>query len=119
MHWNYFRFCIGPVPDHWFDICDETGLLIQNEFPIWTGGTNWYKPEHYSRCYDTDEMIRQYTDWMRDNWNHPSLAVWDANNETQNPIFGEKIIPALRGLDLSNRSWENSYNQPAGSNDMV
>ena len=20
MHWNYFRFCIGPVPDHWLDI---------------------------------------------------------------------------------------------------
>ena len=38
MHWNYFRFCIGPVPDRWLDICDEVGLLIQNEFFVWTGG---------------------------------------------------------------------------------
>jgi len=37
MHWNYFRFCIGPVPDRWLEICDEVGLLIQNEFFVWTG----------------------------------------------------------------------------------
>ena len=117
MHWNYFRFCIGPVPDRWFDICDEVGLLIQNEFPVWTGGGGWYNG--YSRDYDADVMISQYTDWMRDNWNHPSVAVWDANNETKNPVFGDKIIPAVRALDLSDRGWENSYNQPAGSNDMV
>jgi hypothetical protein len=117
MHWNYFRFCIGPVPDRWFDICDEAGLLIQNEFFVWTGGPGWYKG--YSRSYDSDEMIRQYKDWMRDNWNHPSVAVWDANNETKNDIFGSKIIPAVRALDLSNRPWENSYNAPAGPDDLV
>lgn len=117
MHWNYFRFCIGPVPDHWFDICDEVGLLVQNEFPVWTGRPSWYAG--YSRTFDTDVMIAQYQDWMRDNWNHPSVAVWDANNETENTTFGDKIIPAVRGLDLSDRNWENSYNQPAGTNDPV
>ena len=117
MHWNYFRFCIGPVPDRWLDICDEAGLLIQNEFFVWTGGPGWYKG--YSRSYDTDEMIRQYKDWMRDNWNHPSVAVWDANNETKDTSFGEKIIPAVRPLDLSNRPWENSYNKPASPDDPV
>ena len=117
MHWNYFRFCIGPVPDRWLDICDEVGLLIQNEFFVWTGGPGWYKG--YSRAHDADEMIRQYKDWMRDNWNHPSVAVWDANNETKDAIFGEKIIPAVRALDLSDRPWENSYNKPAGLNDPV
>ena len=64
-------------------------------------------------------MIRQYTDWMRDNWNHPSVAVWDANNETRDAVFGDKIIPAVRGLDLSNRPWENSYNPPVGPDDPV
>jgi hypothetical protein len=117
MHWNYFRFCIGPVPDRWFDICDEVGLLIQNEFFVWTGGPGWYKG--YSRSYDPEEMVRQYKDWLRDNWNHPSVAVWDANNETKDDMFGTKIIPAVRGLDLSDRPWENSYNPPAGPNDPV
>jgi len=117
MHWNYFRFCIGPVPDRWLDICDEVGLLIQNEFFVWTGGPGWY--QGYSRTHDADEMIRQYKDWMRDNWNHPSMAVWDANNETKDDLFGTKIIPAVRPLDLSNRPWENSYNKPADPNDPV
>lgn len=117
MHWNYFRFCIGPVPDRWLEICDEEGLLIQNEFFVWTGGPGWY--QGYSRTYDSDEMIRQYKDWMRDNWNHPSVAVWDANNETKDDSFAAKIIPAVRPLDLSNRPWENSYNTPAGAIDPV
>jgi beta-galactosidase len=117
MHWNYFRFCIGPVPDRWFDICDEVGLLVQNEFFVWTGGPGWYPG--YSRTHDPEEMIRQYRDWLRDNWNHPSVAVWDANNETKDDIFGSRIIPAVRPFDLSDRPWENSYNTPASPNDPV
>jgi len=116
MHWNSFRFCIGPVPDKWLEIADEAGLLIQNEFFIWTGSPDWGK---YSRNWNADEMIREYGEWMRDNWNHPSVAIWDANNESLDPIFRDKIIPAVRGLDLSNRPWENSYNGAVGPNDPV
>ena len=117
MHWNSFRFCIGPVPGKWFDIADEAGLLIQNEYFVWTGKA-WHGAENQVR-FDADQMIREYGEWMRDNWNHPSVAIWDANNETFDPIFGEKIIPAVRALDLSNRPWENSYNPPVGPDDPV
>ena len=117
LHWNAFRFCIGPVPDRWLEIADEAGLLIQNEFFVWTGAPEWGWPP--GRTYDLPEMIRQYADWMRDSWNHPSVAVWDANNETRDAVFGDTIIPAVRGLDLSNRNWENSYNQPAGPDDPI
>jgi hypothetical protein len=117
MHWNAFRFCIGPVPDRWLDIADEAGLLVQNEFFVWTGAPEWgWTP---GRRWDAAELVRQYSDWMRDNWNHPSVAVWDANNETKDPVFGETVIPAVRGLDLSNRPWENSYNQPVGPDDPI
>ncbi len=115
MHWNYFRFTIGPVPQHWLDVCDEGGLMVQNEFPIWEGRN---KVEGYSRTYDVDEMIRQFKDWMRDNWNHPSVVVWDATNETPNEIFNAQVIPAVRGLDLSHRPWEDSYNPPASPGDV-
>ena len=117
MHWNSFRFCIGPVPDKWLDIATRRGSLIQNEFFVWTGSPEWCWPQ--GRTYDLPEMIRQYTDWMRDNWNHPSVAVWDANNETRDAVFGDTIIPAVRALDLSDRPWENSYNPPAGPDDPV
>ncbi|HTQ55578.1 MAG TPA: glycoside hydrolase family 2 TIM barrel-domain containing protein [Bryobacteraceae bacterium] len=117
MNWNSFRFCIGPVPDQWLDIADEAGLLIQNEFFVWTGHPDWRGMYH--RSWNADEMIRQYGEWMRDNWNHPSVAIWDANNESLDPLFADKIIPAVRGLDLSNRPWENSYNGALGPDDPV
>ena len=117
MHWNTFRFCIGPAPDKWLDIADEAGLLIQNEYFVWTGH-NWHGMGNQV-TFNAEQMKREYAEWMRDNWNHPSVAIWDANNETWDPMFGEQIIPAVRGLDLSNRPWENSYNPPAGPDDPV
>ncbi len=117
MNWNSFRFCIGPVPDRWLDIADEAGLLIQNEYFIWIGH-NWHGKD-YVKTFDADELIGEYREWMRDNWNHPSVAIWDANNETWYPDFAAKIIPAVRGLDLSNRPWENSYGGPVGPDDPV
>ncbi len=116
MHWNAFRFCIGPVPDRWLKIADESGLLIQNEYMVWVGN-----PGHglYQSTYDPQELIGEYREWMRDNWNHPSVAIWDANNESVLPAFNAQIIPAVRGLDLSHRPWENSYNPPEGADDPV
>lgn len=108
LHWNSFRFCIGPVPDRWLEIADEAGLLIQNEFFVW----------QYRKSWDMTEMISQYKEWMRDNWNHPSVAIWDAQNETRATELTE-IIHAVRGLDLSNRPWENGYNDPEGPDDPV
>lgn len=109
MHWNSSRFTIGPVPDRWLEIADEVGLLIQNEFFIWskTGDRSWNGPE----------LVRQFGDWVRDNRNHPSVAIWDACNETHDPIFADLVIPAVRRLDLSDRPWENSYNGPARPGD--
>jgi len=117
MHWNSFRFCIGPAPDRWFDIADEAGLLIQNEYFVWTGH-NWHGARNQVH-FDAAELVTEYSEWMRDHWNHPSVAIWDATNETFDPVFAAKVIPAVRGLDLSNRPWENSYNGPAGPDDPV
>jgi hypothetical protein len=108
MHWNAFRFCIGPVPDQWLDIADEAGLLIQNEYFVWGWRKQW----------NIDTAISQYKEWMRDNWNHPSVAIWDAQNETRADELS-RIISAVRGLDLSNRPWENGYNLPVGPDDPV
>jgi len=117
MHWNSFRFCIGPVPDRWLEIADEAGLLIQNEYMVWIGHPDW--AGMYREKLHPEELTAEFREWMRDNWNHPSVAIWDANNESWAPEFGEQIIPAVRDLDLSHRPWENSYNPPAGSNDPV
>ncbi len=107
-HWNSFRFCIGPVPDKWLDIADEVGLLIQNEYFIWS-----YRP-----YWDRNLLKSHLADWMRDCWNHPSVAWWDINNETHETIL-TGLITELRQLDLSGRAWDNGYNLPEGDNDPV
>ena len=33
--WDSFRNCISAPPDFWYDLCDEMGLLIQDEYPYW------------------------------------------------------------------------------------
>ena len=116
MHWNAFRFTIGPVPQRWLDIADEAGFLVQYEYAIWVGSpvyTDWRS------SYDVNQMTSEFTEWMRDSWNHPSVVIWDATNESTLPEISAKVLPAVRGLDLSNRPWENSYNAPAGQDDPV
>jgi hypothetical protein len=115
MHWNAFRFCIGPVPERWLEIADETGLLIQNEYCYWTKRPTDSVHMHF----DTAGLIRNLSEFVRDNANHASVVLWDANNETIEPVFHEKVIPAVRTLDLSNRAWDNGWNQPAGPDDPV
>ena len=116
LHWNAFRFCIGPVPDRWLEIADENGLLIENQYFVWSSQP---RSSTFQGAYDTNEMITEYKEWVRDNWNHPSVAIWDATNESFLPQFTRTIIPAVRSLDLSNRPWENSYNAPVGADDPV
>jgi beta-galactosidase len=118
MSWNCFRFCIGPVPDKWLDIADEEGLLVQYEYPIWTGPESIREPE-ISRVYDKEQLTQEFTEWVRDNWNHPSVAIWDASNESWFPDLAGTIVPEVRKLDLSERPWENSYNLPCYPNDPV
>ncbi len=115
MDWNSFRFTIGAVPDKWFDIADEEGILIQPEYFIWT----MVRPDVPS-YWSMDHLYNDMKGWMTDIWNHPSVVIWDALNETRSErIYQSNIVNRLRALDLSNRTWESSYNNPSGPNDPV
>ena len=114
MHWNCLRYCIGFPPEAWYDIADEVGVLIQDEFPIWHGGLKWGT---WPKELKSDELALEYAEWMRERWNHPCVVVWDANNETANP----ETVPAIRkvrDLDLSRRPWDNSYTAPMEPGDV-
>ena len=116
LHWNSFRFTIGPVPDRWLEIADENGLLIQNEYAVWVGSPIWTE---WRSAYDVKQMTAEYAEWMRDGWNHPSVVIWDATNESWLPELTAQALPAVRALDLSHRPWENSYNEPGDPDDPV
>ena len=107
MHWNSYRNCIGFPPEEWYNIADEEGFMIQDEFPIWYGGTNW---NSWIKKLNSDELTIEFKEWMQERWNHPSVVIWDASNETQlsKPDI-DTAIARVRTLDLSDRSWDNSY----------
>jgi hypothetical protein len=111
MHWDSIRYCIGFPPEIWYDIADEEGFLIQDEFPIWLLGKAPENPK-------AEKIIPEYTEWMRERWNHPCVVIWDAQNESFTDQTG-KALQAVRHLDLSKRPWENGWSEPQEPGDFV
>jgi hypothetical protein len=107
MFWNSYRNCIGFPPEEWYNIADEEGFLIQDEFPIWYGAPGW---NTWIKKLDAENLAEEYREWMQERWNHPSVVIWDSNNETllTEPSI-DSAIAKVRSLDLSGRSWDNSY----------
>ncbi len=96
--WNAMRICVGLVPDFWYDLADEHGMLFQNEWLYWQN-------------HGWDEQIREeFTDWVWSDGNHPSIAIWDAINENRNSFIGNTLIPELQQLDPT-RIWDAGYMQ--------
>ena len=116
MYWNSFRNCIGFPPEEWYNIADEEGFMIQDEFPLWYGGPSWNK---WLKKINSAELAAEYREWMQERWNHPSVIIWDADNETQltEPSI-DSAIAKVRPLDLSGRSWDNSYSTNRNPGDI-
>ena len=129
MGMNGARFCISPAPELWYDIADEEGLMVFDEYPIWYA----YQPDvgDVSRMakdprkkwgiwphkITAARLAAEYAQWMQERWNHPSVVVWDAQNETWTPVTGA-AIRQVRKLDLSNRPWDNGWSPPVAAADI-
>ena len=115
MNWNSFRFHVGPAPDLWYDLADEMGLLIQDEYSIWygKGGVKTLDEKITSK-----QLSVEYEHWMKDRWNHPSIVIWDAQNETVSKNTGP-AYEMVRHLDKSNRPWDNGYSRPTRPTDII
>jgi hypothetical protein len=96
LNWNAMRICVGIVPDFWYDIADENGLLLQNEWLYWQNH-GW-----------DDEIRKEYTDWVWTDGNHPSIGIWDGINENTDLFIGNTLIPELKKLDPT-RVWDAGY----------
>ena len=106
--WNAMRICVGIVPDFWYDLCDEYGIVLQNEWLYWQN-------------HGWDEQVRkEYTNWVWSDGNHPSIVIWDAINENWDSYIGNTLIPELKELDPT-RIWDAGYMTPdqMGTNDEM
>ncbi|MDR1762989.1 MAG: hypothetical protein LBR64_03390 [Dysgonamonadaceae bacterium] len=109
MNWRIVRFHIGPVPDCWYEICDSLGMMVQDEFAI---SGKQLQPLRSAL------LAEEFTRWVRDRWNHPSIVIWDANNESTT-LETAPAINEVRKLDLSGRVWENGWAKPAALTDPL
>ena len=94
--WNAMRICVGIVPDFWYDLCDEYGIVLQNEWFYWQNH-GW-----------DDQVRKEYTEWVWSDGNHPSIVIWDAINENWDDFIGNTLIPELKQLDPT-RIWDAGY----------
>ncbi len=114
MHWNSVRYCIGFPPERWYEIADSLGILIQDEYPVWTL-YDWDKlyPEVTS-----SQLANEYRAWLTERWNHPGVVIWDAQNESVTEVTGQAAA-LVRPMDLSSRLWENGWAKPITPEDPM
>ena len=96
VNWNAMRICVGIVPDFWNDLCDEYGIVLQNEWMYWQNNGK------------EDQIRKEYSNWVWSDGNHPSIVIWDAINENKNTFIGNVLIPELKKLDPT-RIWDAGY----------
>jgi hypothetical protein len=129
MEMNGVRFVFSPAPEMWYEIADEEGMMIFDEYAIWyayqpqvgsvakEAADPYKKWSIWPKNLSTRHLVKEFTAWMQDRWNHPSVIVWDAQNETWAAQTGE-AIKAVRKLDLSNRVWDNGWSPPVEAGDI-
>jgi len=112
MHWSVIRYCIGFPPERWYEVCDSMGFLLQDEYPLWIGFDVKRRP-----TVKAPHLAEEYRRWMRERWNHPSVVIWDAQNESVTEETA-KAIKSVRDLDLSGRPWENGWGELVEKTDL-
>jgi hypothetical protein len=77
---NCVCLCMWYPPRHFFEIADETGMLIWQIHPVW---------QSPMRGQDLDEYKRLYRSFLRRDRNHPSVTIVSATCE--HPSFEPRL----------------------------
>ena len=121
MNMSIIRFHCGFVPDFWYDLCDEMGIMVADEWAMF--GNYECQPKLYDN--GNSPFLQEVKDWINERANHPSVVIWDIQNEVFKvegfyPETGEVVDWArAQGFDLSNRPWDNGYQPPRASSDSI
>ena len=75
---NSIRCSHNPPPSAWMDLCDEMGIMVDNEaFDMWERP----KTEFDYGNYFKEWCEKDTANWVRKDRNHPSLIMWSIGNE--------------------------------------
>ena len=82
---NAVRCSHNPPPQAWLDLCDEMGLLVDDEiFDMWEKPKTQFDYGNYFN----DWCERDVANWVRRDRNHPSLIMWSVGNEIYDTHMG-------------------------------
>lgn len=82
---NFIRLAHYPHPKEVYDWCDRLGIIVQTEVPC---VNRFNSPEvSGSNCPQEyyDHLDIQYTDMVRQHFNHPCIIFWGLFNEAGSP----------------------------------
>jgi hypothetical protein len=96
MNLNVFRTHLGPMNQRWLDVCDEGGMLVILEFPVFY----WQDDPRFREF-----VRREYEALLPRLRNHPSIIMWAISNEgwndAQRKFENETVAPWFREQDPS------------------
>lgn len=86
--------------DQLLDWCDKHGLLVQEEIPLWGGGTG-----HLDSAITAIAMSQAY-EMVHTHYNHPSIIAWGVGNEhygrsANTQDYVKHMYQYIKGMDSS------------------
>lgn len=93
-NFNYLRIHLGHGYSKWYDIADQEGIMLQDEWR--------YMHDDEPIGKDKEDAVTEFTRWVEQNVNHPSIVTWDQENEGNVKL--EDLKAALRKYDPT-RLW--------------
>ncbi len=86
---NLFRInaCQFLERQWFYDLCDELGLMVWQEFPLTSSGIDNWPPEDQTSIDELAEIASSYIERRR---HHVSLLLWSGGNELMGDLEGHK-----------------------------
>jgi len=101
---NFVRLCHYPHDSSELDLCDELGLLVMDEVPLYWWAGQWEDEAIYQGKLSAAK--RQVETMIRRDINHPSVIFWSVSNETSEKAPGvvegnDTLVQLAKNLDSS------------------
>ena len=96
---NYLRIHLGHAYSRWYDIADEEGMMLQDEWRFMHDAEPVRK--------ELEETEIEFRRWVEQNINHPSIVAWDQENE--GGVKLEALKAELRQKDPTRLWGEDDY----------